>query len=206
MRHLRKGRKLKRTASHRKALLSNLATSLFKSESKKIRTTVAKAKEVRTLVEHLITKAKRASTSEDKAVGVHAKREIYKVIKDRNIISSIFTDVVPKVKERAGGYTRVVKLGQRLGDAAEMAILELVDFNVAQDQEAASSKDKKAAKTEKTEKAEKTEKTEKAVKKTVKPAKKDAAPKTKKKKETTESAEEKPAKKTTRKKKTAEEK
>jgi large subunit ribosomal protein L17 len=202
MRHLRKGRKLKRTASHRKALLCNLATSIFKSESKRIRTTVAKAKEVRMLVEHLITKAKRASASELKTAEVQAKREIYKVIKDRNIISSIFTDVVPKVKERAGGYTRVVKLGQRLGDAAEMAILELVDFNIAQDQEATSSKDKKSSKTEK-----KSEKTEKTDKKSAKPVKKAAAPKAKKSKEIpdAEVVEDKPAKKA-KKKKTAEDK
>lgn len=199
MRHLRKGRKLQRTASHRKALLCNLATSIFKSESKRIRTTVAKAKEVRMLVEHLITKAKRASASEVKTAEVQAKREIYKVIKDRNIISSIFTDVVPKVKERAGGYTRVVKLGQRLGDAAEMAILELVDFNIAQDQDATTSKDKKSAKAEK--------KSDKTDKKSAKSVKKATTPKVKKTKDIpdAEVVEDKPAKKV-KKKKTAEDK
>lgn len=166
MRHLKKGRKLKRTASHRKALLSNLATSLFKSESKRIRTTLAKAKEVRKLVDQLITKAKRASVEGiDAAKVVHAKREIYKVIRDRNVISGIFTDVVPKVKERPGGYTRIVKIGQRLGDAAEMAILELVDFNIAQDKEATSKKEIKEETTETTEKTEKSSKVEEEPKK-----------------------------------------
>ena len=139
MRHLKNGRKLKRTASHRKALLSNLALALFISDVKRIRTTLAKAKEARVLVDNLITKAKRASTTEgdDNNVKiVHAKREIYKYIRNRKVIEGIFTDVLPKVKERPGGYTRIVKIGQRLGDAAEMAILELVDFNIAQDKEA----------------------------------------------------------------------
>jgi len=202
MRHLKKGRKLKRTASHRKALLSNLATSLFKSESKRIRTTLAKAKEARKLVDQLITKAKRASVDGiDNAKVVHAKREIYKVIRDRNVISNIFTEVVPKVKERPGGYTRVVKIGQRLGDAAEMAILELVDFNIAQDKEATSKKEKeveetaqkdtketaeKPAKKTRAKKSEKTEKTEKTVKETNKDPKKTG---TRKKKEETKTEE-----------------
>jgi large subunit ribosomal protein L17 len=145
MRHLCKGRKLGRTASHRSALLANLATSLFKNDSKRIKTTVAKAKEARMLVDKIITKAKNASVTEGSiSAVVHAKREIYKYIRDRKIISSIFTEVVPKVKDRPGGYTRVVKIGQRLGDGAEMAILELVDFNIAQDKESATTtKEKK---------------------------------------------------------------
>ena len=137
MRHLKSGRKLKRTASHRKALLSNLALALFISDVKRIRTTLAKAKEARILVDNLITKAKRASVGEvDNIKVVHAKREIYKYIRNRKVIDGIFTNVLPKVKERPGGYTRIVKIGHRLGDAAEMAILELVDFNIAQDKEA----------------------------------------------------------------------
>lgn len=180
MRHLRKGRKLKRTASHRKALLSNLATALFKSESKRIKTTVAKAKEVRRLVDNLITKAKRASAEgQDNAKVVHAKREIYKYIRNREILSGIFTEVVPKVKERPGGYTRVIKIGNRLGDAAEMAILELVDFNVAQDKEAVTAKDKTAEKVDKSTETETSEKKKATAKKAVTkkaPAKK-AAPK-----------------------------
>jgi large subunit ribosomal protein L17 len=163
MRHLKSGRKLKRTASHRKALLSNLALALFISDVKRIRTTLAKAKEARVLVDNLITKAKRASTTEgdDNNVKiVHAKREIYKYIRNRKVIEGIFTDVLPKVKERPGGYTRIVKIGQRLGDAAEMAILELVDFNIAQDKEAVAKGDtvavseKEKATTEESKKAE----------------------------------------------------
>jgi large subunit ribosomal protein L17 len=175
MRHLRKGRKLKRTASHRKALLSNLATSLFKNNDKRIRTTLAKAKEARHLIESLISKAKRAVVGgEDKIVP--AKREIYKVIKDREALASIFIDVVPKVLERPGGYTRVVKIGRRLGDAAEMAILELVDFNFAQDKESSTKgKDKKSTTEEDTKK--KSEKSDDSQESPQKPAAKKAAPK-----------------------------
>jgi len=142
MRHLKSGRKLKRTASHRKALLSNLALALFISDVKRIRTTLAKAKEARRLIDNLITKAKRASIDGDNNIKiVHAKREIYKYIRNRKVIEGIFVDVLPKVKERPGGYTRIVKIGQRLGDAADMAILELVDFNIAQDKDAVAKDD-----------------------------------------------------------------
>lgn len=188
MRHQKRGRKLSRTASHRKALLSNLALALFKSDLKRIRTTVSKAKEARKLVDQLITKAKRASAEGlDNAKVVHAKREIYKVIRDREVITGIFTDVIPKVKERPGGYTRVIKIGQRLGDAAEMAILELVDFNIAQDKEAVTSKDKveETAAESKTS-AETAEKKKAPAKKTVAkkaPAKKAAPKKAETKKE-----------------------
>ena len=163
MRHLKSGRKLKRTASHRKALLSNLALALFISDVKRIRTTLAKAKEARVLVENLITKAKRASAeeSDNNIKVVHAKREIYKYIRNRKVIEGIFTDVLPKVKERPGGYTRIVKIGQRLGDAAEMAILELVDFNIAQDKEAVAKGDVVAV-SEKEPSSEKPAKKEKA--------------------------------------------
>jgi large subunit ribosomal protein L17 len=146
MRHLKSGRKLKRTASHRKALLSNLALALFISDVKRIRTTLAKAKEARILIDNLITKAKRASVEDDNNIKiVHAKREIYKYIRNRKVIEGIFTDVLPKVKERPGGYTRIVKIGQRLGDAADMAILELVDFNIAQDKNAVAKDDTTAS-------------------------------------------------------------
>jgi large subunit ribosomal protein L17 len=188
MRHQKRGRKLSRTASHRKALLSNLALALFKSDLKRIRTTVSKAKEARKLVDSLITKAKRASVEgTDNAKVVHAKREIYKYIRDREVITGIFTEIVPKVKERPGGYTRVVKIGQRLGDAAEMAILELVDFNVAQDKEAATTKEKAEETSTTSKTASSTEEKKSTAKKTVKkPAgkkEKAAAPK-KEKKET----------------------
>lgn len=119
MRHNVKGRKLKRTASHRKATLRALATALLRY--KKIKTTVAKAKETRIFVEPLITKAKVDS--------VHTRRLVAEVINDRELVKELFTDIVKKIGDRPGGYTRIVKLGQRRGDAAEMALLELVDFN-----------------------------------------------------------------------------
>ena len=132
MRHGVKGRKLKRTASHRAATLSGLATSLILH--KRIRTTEAKAKETRIYVEPIITRAKRTLSLKGEeatitAAKLHARREIGKVIKDDDAIKMLFADIAPRVAGRAGGYTRVVKLGYRHGDNAEMAILELVDWN-----------------------------------------------------------------------------
>jgi len=133
MRHLRSGRKLKRTASHRKATLSALSVALI--THKKIRTTVAKAKETRMVVERLITRAKRAVARETDGTkkDVHARRESFSFLHDRKAVSSLFNDIAPKVAARPGGYTRVVKLGQRQGDGAELAVLELVDYNLAQE-------------------------------------------------------------------------
>ena len=119
MRHRVKGRKLGRTASHRKATLSALATSLLRH--KRIKTTLAKAKETRGYVEKLITKARKGD--------LHSKRQVMAVLKDKEVVKELFAEIVPKVGERPGGYTRVVKLGNRMGDAAEMAIIELVDYN-----------------------------------------------------------------------------
>ena len=126
--HARKGRKLKRTASHRKALLSALSTSLLRH--KRIKTTLAKAKETRMVVEKLITRAKNAVAKEaDGAVkNLHARREIAKFVHDKDVVKSLFTEIAPKVATRPGGYTRVIKLGQRLGDGAQVALIELVDF------------------------------------------------------------------------------
>jgi large subunit ribosomal protein L17 len=148
MRHRIKGRKLGRTASHRQSTLRSLATALIKH--KKIKTTVAKAKELRTFIEPMITKAKTDS--------VHARRLIARDINDKEVIKELFTEVVEKVGERPGGYTRVIKLGQRLGDAAEMAIIELVDFN---DVAPKKSKKVKEESTEVVEKAEVVEETAK---------------------------------------------
>ncbi len=133
MRHLRSGRKLKRTSSHRKATLSALSVALI--THKKIRTTVAKAKETRMVVEKLITRAKRAVARETdgKPKQVHARRETFSFLHDHTAVSSLFNDIAPKVATRPGGYTRVVKLGQRQGDGAELAVLELVDYNLAQE-------------------------------------------------------------------------
>jgi large subunit ribosomal protein L17 len=129
MRHGVKGRKLKRTASHRASTLSGLATSLLLH--KKIKTTEAKAKEMRHYVEPIITRAKRSlALTGDKAAGgkLHARREIARVIRDEAAVKALFNEIAPKVEGRAGGYTRVIKLGFRHGDNAEMAMIELVDF------------------------------------------------------------------------------
>ena len=119
MRHRVKGRKLSRTASHRAATLKALATQLLRH--KKIRTTVAKAKETKRFVEPLITKAKQDTLA--------ARRHVARYIEDKDILKELFSDIVEKIGDRSGGYTRVVKLGTRQGDAAEMAIIELVDYN-----------------------------------------------------------------------------
>lgn len=118
MRHRVKGRKLGRTASHRKATLIALATALLKH--KRIKTTLAKAKETRGIVEKLITKARKGD--------LHSQKQVINVIKDKEVVKELFAEIVPKIGERPGGYTRVIKLGNRLGDAASMAIIELVDY------------------------------------------------------------------------------
>jgi large subunit ribosomal protein L17 len=142
MRHRKSGRKLKRTASHRKATLNALSTALL--QHKKIRTTVAKAKETRMMVEKLITRAKNAVASEGDKKNVHARRMVARYIKDREVVKELFNEIAPKVAQRPGGYTRIVKLGQRLGDAAEVAVLELVDYNTGQEPTKAKEKPKKA--------------------------------------------------------------
>lgn len=119
MRHKVKGRNLSRTSEHRLALMRALSSSLIKH--KRIKTTVQKAKEVRRFVEPIITKAIEGS--------LHSRRMITRDVKQKEVYKALFDEIVPKVSERKGGYTRIVKLGNRHGDAAEMAILELVDFN-----------------------------------------------------------------------------
>ena len=116
MRHRKKGRQLSRTRSHRKATLRNLATSLFRHE--RIETTTAKAKELRPFAERLITLARRGD--------VHARRSAATKIQDREVLGKLFDEIAPRYIERPGGYTRVVKLGNRKGDAAEMSLIELV--------------------------------------------------------------------------------
>lgn len=130
--HRRKGRKLKRTASHKKALLSNLSVALIKN--KKIRTTLAKAKELRTYIEPIINKSKIAYLAKDSKpeANVHARRVINSFLNDRGAVSTLFNEIAPKVVDRNGGYTRVLKLGRRLGDGAELALIELVDYNLEQ--------------------------------------------------------------------------
>ena len=116
MRHHKKGRQLSRTRSHRKATLRNLATSLFRHE--RIETTTAKAKELRPFAERLITLARRGD--------VHARRLAAMKIQDREVLGKLFDEIAPRYLERPGGYTRVLKLGNRKGDAAEMSLIELV--------------------------------------------------------------------------------
>jgi large subunit ribosomal protein L17 len=119
MRHGDKIKNLSRTASHRKALLSNLACQLI--EHKKIVTTLAKAKSLRIYVEPLITKAKENST--------HQRRVVFSYLQDKEAIKELFSTISEKVAGRPGGYTRIIKLGTRVGDNAELAMIELVDFN-----------------------------------------------------------------------------
>ena len=118
MRHRRSGRKLARDASHRKALYSNLAGSLI--EHGRIRTTEAKAKSVRPVVEQMITLARRGD--------IHARRQALGYLRSQDVVYKLFSDVAPRFADRPGGYTRIVKLGPRQGDSADMVYLELVDF------------------------------------------------------------------------------
>ena len=130
--HRRKGRKLKRTASHRKALLSNLSVSLIKN--KKIQTTLAKAKELRVYIEPIINKSKKAylNNNSKPEYNIHLRREVNKFLQDKGAVKTLFDEIAPKVAERNGGYTRVLKMGRRLGDGAELALIELVDYNLDQ--------------------------------------------------------------------------
>jgi large subunit ribosomal protein L17 len=119
MRHSRVINHLGRTSSHRKAMLSNMATSLILH--KRITTTTAKAKALRTFVEPLITKSKEDST--------HSRRVVFSYLKDKTAVAELFREISPKIAERPGGYTRILKIGNRIGDNADMCIMELVDYN-----------------------------------------------------------------------------
>ncbi len=119
MRHSKVINHLGRTSSHRKAMMANMATSLILH--KRIRTTVPKAKALKTYVEPLITKSKEDST--------HSRRVAFGYLKDKEAVAELFREISPKIAERPGGYTRILKTGNRIGDNAEMCILELVDFN-----------------------------------------------------------------------------
>ena len=119
MRHGKKFNHLGRTAPHRKAMLSNMASSLILN--KRITTTVAKAKALRQYVEPLLTKAKNDTT--------HSRRVVFSYLNNKYSVQALFDDVAQKIAERPGGYTRILKTGRRLGDSAEMCIIELVDYN-----------------------------------------------------------------------------
>ena len=124
MRHGNKKNNLSRTASHRRSLLMNLGCQLI--THKRISTTLAKAKALRTYIEPLITKTK---ATESKEVIMHNHRIVFSYLNDKQAVKELFTVVAPKVADRPGGYTRIIKLGARIGDNAEMAMIELVDFN-----------------------------------------------------------------------------
>ncbi len=138
MRHRRKGKKLKRTTSHRRALMISLATALF--EHKKIKTTEAKAKALRPYAEKLITKAKKALQRESEnllpegqSIDIHNRRLVYREIKNKAVLQELFEQIAPKVEDRNGGYIRIVKAGTRRGDGSKTAIVELVDWSAPQD-------------------------------------------------------------------------
>ena len=119
MRHGKKIAHLGRTASHRKAMMANMASSLI--EHKRINTTVAKAKALKKFVEPLITKAKSDTT--------HNRRVVFSALRNKYAVGELFRDIAEKVADRPGGYTRIIRVGSRLGDNASMALIELVDFN-----------------------------------------------------------------------------
>jgi large subunit ribosomal protein L17 len=120
MRHLKQGRKLGRTSAHRKALLRNLATALLEHE--RIVTTGPKAKELRRVADKLVTLGKRGD--------LHARRQALQVVRSPDVVRKLFNDIAPRYLERKGGYTRILRLGYRPGDAAEMAVIELVDAQI----------------------------------------------------------------------------
>lgn len=132
MRHGKKVNHLGRTDSHRKAMLANMASSLIKH--KRISTTLAKAKALRMYVEPLLTKSKTDTT--------HSRRIVFGYLQDKETVTELFRDVAAKIANRPGGYTRIIKLNNRLGDNAEMALIELVDYNEVYGKEAESAEKK----------------------------------------------------------------
>ena len=122
MRHLKQGRKLGRTTAHRKALLRNLATALLEHE--RIITTEPKAKELRRVADKLVTLGKRGN--------LHARRQALQVVQSNAVVQKLFNEIAPRFSGRQGGYTRILRLGYRPGDAAAMAVIELVDTHIAE--------------------------------------------------------------------------
>jgi large subunit ribosomal protein L17 len=144
MRKVKPARKLGRTAAHRKATLSNLSTQLLLH--KRIETTEAKAKETRKVVEKIITKARKGT--------LHAQREIFSALRDKDAVRALFEEIVAKVGDRNGGYTRIIKLCPRYGDAAKMAVIELVDYAEAPSAKQKSTKQDRAKRVRGSRKAE----------------------------------------------------
>ncbi|MDQ3102195.1 MAG: 50S ribosomal protein L17 [Bacteroidota bacterium] len=147
MRHGNKNNALGRKKAHRVALMSNMAISLI--EHKRIETTLAKAKALRRYVEPLITKSKDDTT--------HSRRTVFSYLQNKDATAILFRDVAPKIAQRPGGYVRIIKLGNRLGDAAEMAMIELVDFNTTYTKEKAGTAAKKTRRTRRAGSAKKVE-------------------------------------------------
>ncbi|WP_291065852.1 MULTISPECIES: 50S ribosomal protein L17 [unclassified Empedobacter] len=157
MRHGKKFNHLGRTASHRRALLSNLAIALI--THKRINTTVAKAKALQTYVEPLLTKSKTDDTNN--------RRVVFSYLQDKEAVTELFRTVAPKIANRPGGYTRIIKTGFRLGDGADTAMIELVDFNdiytnAKVEKKATTRRSKKSTKKEEAAPAAETESTEEA--------------------------------------------
>lgn len=140
MRHNKKFNHLGRTASHRNAMLANMASSLILSEHKRITTTLAKAKALKKFVEPLITRSKNDTTT--------SRRVVFRYLQDKYAVTELFKEISTKVADRPGGYTRIIKLGIRKGDAAEMAFIELVDYdeNMAKTPKAAAKKTRRSRK------------------------------------------------------------
>ena len=149
MRHRKKVKKLGRTASHRRATLRNMATALINHHQ--IKTTLGKAKAARSYVEKLITTGKKDS--------VHARRQAFKLLQNRTLVKKLFDEIAPSFSDRNGGYTRVVKLGSRTGDGAEMAVLQLVGFEqlIIDEQEKQKQKRKERVEKKKAKEAEEAE-------------------------------------------------
>lgn len=140
MRHNRKNNHLSRTSAHRKAMFSNMASSLILH--KRIRTTVAKAKALRRFVEPVINRSKEVA-GQTPAQATHMRRMAFRKLQDKEAVKELFGVVGPKIGQRPGGYTRILKTGHRYGDAADMCIMELVDFN--ENMLTAKSKEQKAS-------------------------------------------------------------
>lgn len=139
MRHLKAGRKLNRTSAHRKALFRNLVTSLIEHEQ--VRTTDAKAKELRRVADRMVTLGKRGT--------LHARRQALAYIRRENVVTKLFEEVAKRFQERPGGYTRVVKLGHRHGDAAPMSVIQLTDHGESAKAEAEKKRERRARRAEK---------------------------------------------------------
>ena len=149
MRHGNKINNLGRKAAHRKAMLANMACSLI--EHKRINTTLAKAKALKIYVEPLVTKSKEDTT--------HNRRNVFSKLHDKYAVTELFREVAAKVGDRPGGYTRIIKLGNRLGDNAEMAMIEFVDYNTVYNPKGTSSKKKSTRRGRRKKSSNKTEET-----------------------------------------------